>query len=207
MKTKRMISKVGYNSEAFLIKVCNDMVDVGALEWWYAIKHQPEIDETKSHWHIVMQPSAPVDTVTLRKQFEEVDPDNELPLGVLPIRPTKTFADWYLYALHHKGYLLWKGETRAFHYSFDDVIGSDLDLLLEMVNETNISKYRCYELVFLAAERHVPFSKLVAEGVVPLNFINQFRTLYDSIMMDNACSYRGGRPNHEFADDGNHPFK
>ena len=207
MKTKRMISTVGYNSEKFLIKTCNDLVEVGALEWWYAIRHQPEIDESKAHWHIVMQPSSPLDTVSLRKQFEEPDPDNDIPLGVLPIRPSKSFEDWYLYAIHHNGYLMWKNETRAFHYKFDDIIGSDLDLLSEMVNEANISKYRCYEEVFLCAERGVPFSSIVADGLVPLNYINQFYTLYELIQMDRALgTYRANRPNHEFVDDGNHPF-
>ena len=198
MKTKRMISTVGYNTEEFLVKTCNELVDIGALEWWFAINHQPEIDETKKHWHIVMQPSAPLDTVSLRKQFDEPDPNNDLPLGVLPIRATKSFEDWYLYAIHHKGYLLWKGETRQYHYQFDDIIGSDIELLLEMVNEANISKYRCYEEIFLAAERHVPFSSLVAEGLVPLNYICQFRTLYDCIIADSVNPLsRGGSLGHD----------
>ena len=199
MKTRRMISTVGYNTRAYLEKVCNELVSIGAIEWWFAILHKPEFDENKEHWHIVLLPSASLDTASLRKQFDEPDPNNDLPLGVLPFRFSKSFTDWYLYAIHHKGYLLWKNETRAYHYTFDDVIGSDIMLLKEMTNEADMGKYRCYEMIFLAAERKVPFSVLVAEGVVPLHLINQFRTLYDCILADGV--YRGGRPTHDVKSD------
>ena len=212
MKTKRMISTVGYNSEEFLEKTCNDLVSCGVLEFWFAIKHQPEEDETKQHWHIVCQPSSSIDTASLRSQFLEPDPSNEngIPLGVMPFRFTKSFEDWYLYAIHHKGYLMWKNEFRAFHYQFGDIIGSDIDLLREMVTEANISKYRCYEEIFLCAERGVPFSALVADGIVPLQYICQFQKLYECLRNDAVKTFRGGRSGHEgnfeYTHGNNYPF-
>ena len=212
MKTKRLISTISYNSEDFLCNTLNDLVSAGVLEYWFAIQHQPEEDETKAHFHVCMLPSSQLDTITLRKQFEEIDtsfPDG-LPLGCMPIRVSKSFEDWYLYAIHHKGYLMWKGEFRAFHYDFIDIIGSDLDLLRELVNECNVQKYRCYEEVFLAAERRIPFSTLVASGVVPLNYIMQFKMLYNAIITDDIRTYRGTHVNHEdfvgVPDDCNHLF-
>lgn len=122
------------------------------------------------------------------------------------LRNTKSFTDWYLYAIHHKGYLLWKGETRKHHYTFDDVVGSDLMLLHELTSEADMSKYRCYEFIFLAAERKIKFSSLVADGVVPLHLINQFRTLYECILEDGT--FRGGRVSHFELNDGDlGPFK
>lgn len=75
-----------------------------------------------------------------------------------------------------------------------------------MIDECDIQKYRCYEMIYLAAERKVPFSTLVAEGHVPIGLINQFRTLYDCILAD-SVTYRGDRVGHEgIIHDGKDPF-
>ena len=92
---------------------------------------------------------------------------------------------------------MWKCETRAFHYSFDDFLGSDLDLLREMVSEISLQQYRCYEEIFLAVERHIPFSSIVASGLVPLNYMTQFKILYECLVNDHAKVYRGARIVHE----------
>lgn len=206
MKTKRLISTISYNSEQFLQSLLDSMVSDGVIEYWYAILHQPEDDETKEHFHLIVQPSFSIDTNSFRHQFEELDPNNPLPRSCMPFRPSKSFADWYLYAVHHKGYLMWKGEVRKHSYTFYDFIGSDLDLLQAMVNECDIQKYRCYEMIYLAAERKVPFSMLVAEGHVPIGLINQFRTLYECII-DDSVTYRGCRVGHEgIIHDGKDPF-
>lgn len=197
MKTKRLISTISYNSEGFLTHTLNKLVSSEVLEYWFAILHQPEEDETKAHYHVIMLPCGSIDTHSLRREFDEVEEGSDIPLGCMPIRVSKSFDDWYLYAVHHRGYLMWKCETRAFHYSFDDFLGSDLDLLREMVSEISLQQYRCYEEIFLAVERQVPFSSIVASGLVPLNYMTQFKILYECLVNDRAKVYRGARLVHE----------
>lgn len=198
MKTKKMISTVSYNTRDFLEKMLNDLVKRGVLEYWFAIAHKPEEDESKAHIHLCMLPCTAVDTIAFRELFKEADPVHiDKPLGCMPIR-TSRWADWYLYAVHDTGYLLFKCESRKYHYSEKDIFGSDLSLLHEMVNEIDKSKYRCYEEVIFAADNAIPFSELVAYGKVPLGWIYQFKELYNAIVIDNERTVRGFyKQNHE----------
>jgi hypothetical protein len=202
MKTKKLISTISYNSLEFLTNKCNDLVKNKILEFWFAILHKPEADEAKEHFHLCMCPTSAIDTVNLRDEFKEIDllhPDLP-PLGVLPIRTSKSFCDWYLYSSHHRGYLMSKNESRFYHYLFVDFIGSDIDLLHEMVNEIDMGRYRCYEAIFEAVESGVSFTTLLADGVIPLGWIYQFRELFNALKHENALN-RNRHANHEFAID------
>jgi hypothetical protein len=202
MKTKKLLSTISYNTETFLTSKCNELVKNQIFEYWFAILHQPEEDEGKAHYHICFCPTSAIDTVNLRSCFNEIDLSHpELPpLGVLPIRPSKSFSDWYLYAIHHKGYLMSKNESRFYHYNYDDVFGSNLDLLHELVSEINMGVYRCYEEVFKAVEEGASFSSLIANGLVPLGWIYQFRELFNALAHEKSL-YRDQKSNHEYAQD------
>jgi hypothetical protein len=202
MKTKKLISTISYNTKDFLTTVCNRLVDKKIIEYWFAIYHESEADESKAHIHLCLCPTSAIDTVNLRDEFNQVDIDHPdmKPLGVMPFRCSKSFTDWYLYGIHHKGYLMSKNESRFWHYCFDDVFGSDLDLLHEMVNEIDMGRYRCYELIFEAVEKGVTFSSLLASGLIPLGWIYQFRELFNALHSERALE-RSHHANHEFVAD------
>lgn len=197
MNTRKLISTISYNSELFLQDKLNELVKLHIIEYGMIIHHEAEEDELKSHFHVLMCPCGTIDTVKLREQFIEVDvehPDRP-PLGCITIMTTKRFDDWYLYAIHHRGYLMSKGENRVHHYTIEDIWCTDSDLLNSLVEQVDMSKYRCYEAIFEAVEDGVKFSSLVANGVVPLGWIYQFRTLYDALREDFV--YRNGKDNHD----------
>lgn len=202
MKTSKLISTISYNTKEFLKSTLDELVKNKKLEYWFAINHEPEIDEKKAHFHVLMCPNGKIDTVDLRQLFIEPDPNNPdmPPLNCLPIRTSKSFGEWYLYAIHHKGYLMSKGESRIHSYCFKNMFGSDLDLLASMVEEIDVSRYRCYEEVFRSAELGIPFSTLIANGIVPLGWIYQFKELYNALRHE-IFTERNQRSNHEFTED------
>lgn len=168
MKTKRLVSTVGYNTPGFLAATLQRLVDAGLVEWAHYIHHKAEEDETKDHWHIVLMPAKAVDTNALAKQFQEADiahPDK--PLGVQPFRYSSKLDDWLLYGIHDAAYLASKGQTRKHHYLREDVQSTCPDLLREQWHEVNLAKYGLGEIVAEAVSRHLTWEQLVVSGVIP----------------------------------------
>lgn len=121
--TAKPISTISYNTEGYLKNVLASLIKSGKLELVYYIKHKGE-DGDKDHFHVYMLPSRRIDTVELREAFTEPDATNELPLGVLPCKPSKV-SDWLLYAVHDKRYLLMHSNDEAQHkieYDMNDIV-------------------------------------------------------------------------------------
>lgn len=182
MKTKRLVSTVGYNTPGFLAATLQRLVDAGLVEWAHYIHHRAEEDETKDHWHIVLMPSRSVDTSALQRQFQEADiahPDK--PLGVQPFRFSSKLDDWLLYAVHDKAYLASKGQTRKHHYLREDVRSTCPDLLQEQWHEVNLAKYGLGEIVAEAVERRLSWEQLIVSGVIPQAQWTFWREVYWSL--------------------------
>lgn len=169
MRTKRLISTIGYNTRGFLAATLQRLVDGGLLEWAHYIHHKAEEDEKRDHWHIVLQPARALETSALMREFQEVDQKNPSgpPLGVLPFRYSKRLDDWLLYGIHNSAYLAAGGQTRKYHYTREDVLSTCPDLLLEQWHEVNLAKYGLGEIVAQAVEQHITWEQLVVSGVVP----------------------------------------
>lgn len=138
MKTTRVISTISFNTEDFLKGKLNDLVDSDILSYWVYIKHLPDKDSGKEHFHVYMQPSKAVDLTALRKQFKEPDPENENPRGCLTIDKSE-WQNWCWYVLHDWAYLMSKGQTRNVHYKTSDLVCNDddeLTLLLSQLKPT-----------------------------------------------------------------------
>lgn len=183
MKTKRLVSSIGYNSKGFLAETLERLVSAGLVEWAHYILHKPEDDETKAHWHIVVMPSRSIDTVALQHQFLEIDPDNPAgkPLGVQPFRFTKSLDDWLLYGIHDKAYLASKGQTRKHHYKREDVLSTCPELLHEQWHEVNLAKYGLGEIVADAVEHDITWEQLIVSGVIPQAQWTFWREVYWSL--------------------------
>lgn len=182
MKTKRLVSTIGYNTEGFLASTLDRLVNAGLIDWAHYIRHEPEEDEAKAHWHIVLMPAKSVDTNALAKQFQEVDlahPDK--PLGVLPFRFSASLDDWLLYAVHDAGYLASKGQRRKYHYARTDVLSTCPDLLAEQWREVNLAKYGLGEVLAEAVKQKLPWEAVIASGVIPPAQWTFWREVYFSL--------------------------
>lgn len=183
MKTKRLVSTVGYNSPGFLAEALDRLVAAGLVEWAHYIHHKAEEDETKDHWHIVLMPARALDTAALARQFDEVDPSKPggKPLGVQPFRFSSRLDDWLLYAIHDRAYLASKGQTRKHHYTREDVRSTCPDLLVEQWHEVNLAKYGLGEIVAEAVQRRLSWEQLIVSGVIPQAQWTFWREVYWSL--------------------------
>lgn len=129
--TRQPISTVSYNTELFLKNTLDNLINQGILDFWVFIKHKPEATDTKTHFHLYMEPADKIDKNTLRKYFNEWDSThpNE-PLGILPLQTTnnKNFFNWYFYTLHDSVYLASKGKEKIYHYEKKDFITKRLQI-------------------------------------------------------------------------------
>lgn len=194
MKTSKPFSTISYNTKDFLIAQLNSLYNRRLLDFWAIIYHYAEEDESKDHWHVYFYPNGSMDTDPLKEYFMETDPTNIKPLGIKMIKHSYHFADWYLYAIHDKDFLLSKGESRKHHYSIDDVISSDKDDLLEMVHTIDFTKYTKQKKLLEKINTQADLIKLARNGEVPLNQVGQINQLINWGLND--YTYRNGRTTH-----------
>lgn len=183
MKTRRPISTISYNSDQFLISVLTDWLLDRKISWWCYINHVPDTDSGKNHKHIHIIPDTSFDTADLMHDLEELDPNNILPLKCMPFQFSK-WDDWYLYCLHDKYYLKYKGLVRNHFYRPEDFICSDEDFLNDKIHSVDVSAYSGYNDLINAYFRGQSFSDLVISGKIPLHRITQFATVWKALEKD-----------------------
>lgn len=185
MRTSKPFSTISYNSDKYITLKLNSLVDSGKISFWCAIRHKPEEDEKKSHLHIYIVPSAMFQTDDLKSYLAEVDPEHpKQPLTCISARPSKTFDDWVLYALHDKRYLTSKGLSRQHHYNRDALFTSDTNELDCLFNEVDMCKYTVYQTLLDFKQDGKTFEQLLLTGQVPIQQIRNYAfawTLLDSV--------------------------
>ena len=224
MRTRSPISTISFNTLEFLeLKLC-ELENCGKISFWAYVRHLPEDDEAgnKEHMHVYIEPSKQIQTDDFRKQLLEFDPnfseddyavnrlkhdnvdDHELdpdvsrpkklkPRGCLLFRCSK-FADWYLYGLHDKRYLAMKGQSRKYHYSYDDIVTSSPDDLLCMSRSINLLALSPYSDMEEAQRNGVSFAEYFRRGTVPLQQVALFERAWYLLL--NHGTDRGGRETH-----------
>lgn len=209
MKTKRLISTVGYNTPDFLAATLSKLYESGLIEWAHYIQHTPEEDESKAHWHIVIQPSKALDTRALQREFDEVDIAHPgKPLTVQPFRFSSNLDDWLLYAIHDAGYLAAKGQVRKYHYAREDVLSTCPDLLAEQWREVNLAKYGLGERLQEAVNLRLPWETVIASGLIPPAQWTFWREVYHSLRPGSEVKPLRNEPTHTpRALPGRHPGK
>ncbi len=147
MKTIKPISTISYNHVAYLEDKLKSDLENGIIAYWQFIKHIGE-GEDKDHIHVYIEPATRLDTIAYAKTFNELDPTNVKPLGVMAFKNSKWW-DWHYYGLHDRDYLSSKNLTRTQHYQLTDMVTSDsLDMRERIATEkkpqndlTAIAKY------------------------------------------------------------------
>lgn len=181
MITKKPFATISYNSQKYLTFVLDTMIEERLIEFYLFINHYPEEDEKKQHIHLFVIPAGKIDTEIFRERLIELTPNNDLPLRSLPCVSSK-FADWYLYALHDKDYLMTKLESRKYHYNKEAFVYSDEEYFTQYLHTTDFSKYKRLARFKEMVLSGVPFDLLVANGFIPPQLVYQYSRTYDSIL-------------------------
>lgn len=125
MQTSKSISTISYNTKEYLTLKLNELLESKIISYWHFIKHKADLDDTKDHIHLYIEPNKRIDTMSLMDHFKEKDLSNDKPLGVIAFRLCNSLADWLWYGIHDETYLMGKNLVRNYHYTFDDIVASD----------------------------------------------------------------------------------
>ncbi len=180
MRTSSPISTISYNTDMFLIKTLNSLVDERYVDFWAFIQHLPEDDCKSPHKHLYIVPAKLLDSAIFNDRLEEPDllnPDKP-PLGCKWFQSSK-FINWYLYVLHDVEYLASIGQVRKYHYEKSSIFCNDIDYMNECYARADVSKYKRMTNFQELISSGVSFRELVKNGHVPIQQIIQWRKAYN----------------------------
>lgn len=195
MRTSKPISTISYNSLPFLKEKLDNLVDKQVLEFYFFIWHHAEDDEagTKDHCHVYAQPAKVINTVALKEEFKEIDPHCNLPLGTIVWKRSK-FMDAYLYFLHDKTYLAYKGQSRRYCYNQCEVITNDPQTLRYEIYNIDLLDLTPYADMKNALDDGLTFNEYFARGRIPIQQVSNWeRSWY--LLKENK-TFRNGREGH-----------
>lgn len=196
MRTTKPISTISYNTEPYLKGKLNELVKAKKISVYHYIKHEPEEDEKKQHFHVWCVPSKMLQTDDLRDELKEPDPEHpDKPLGCLPF-DSSDFGNWYLYALHDPGYLTQKNMSRKYHYRRDMIVSSDDDYLDEQVRKIDLLHLSPYSIMLDAIEHGVTFEDFVARGTIPIPQFANWQNVWFALIAHVRTTRRNGREPH-----------
>lgn len=181
MRVTTPISTIHYLSPEILKVKLDDLVDRDKIAFYAFIKHHKEEDETKDHIHLYIIPNGQIVTEQLREALEEMDIIKGMPIRPLPFAKSKKFADWYLYSLHDRAYLMSKDQSRKFVYRHEDIITSSPDYLMELVHQIDYTNLKRQQAIVDLAKNLVPFSEVVEHGMIPVQQFVAYKQLYELV--------------------------
>lgn len=182
--TTKTISTISYNSKEFLQLKLNELKRNEIILFGFFIYHDPEQDEKKGHFHVVMEPNGKVNLKALQEEFLEKDKTgNPKPLGVMPFNITQSYDDWILYSLHDSDYLMSKGLAREHHYQFDEIhcTTDDEELLQDKYNSINHLRYSRDHEIYEAVSKGASNFDLLQSGLIPLSRLGFYLMAIESI--------------------------
>ena len=196
MRTSKPFSMISYNTRDFLREKLNELVQGGLIQFWAFIEHLPEEDEKKAHKHLYIIPAKLIDTQRIEKALQEIDLTDitAKPLGAIFPQSSK-FDDWYLYSLHDKKYLAYKGQKRKYHYNDNAFFVSCPDTFQELKNLIDYTKINRLNLIIEKAENGESLSDIIKTCNIPLQLVGQVKHLYNIITSPFEI-YRNDRKTH-----------
>ena len=197
MKTRLPFSTISFNTKPYLELKLDELRRSKILSDWFFIMHKPEDDESKGkeHAHVYFIPSKGVQTDDVRQELLELDPEHpDKPRGCLRMQSSK-FGNWYLYGIHDPDYLASKGETRKYHYKYEDIVASNYDVLYELVYEIDVlAELGAFKGMQQAKSRGLTFQEFFNQGKVPPLQVRAFQHAWEMITVDET--HRGKRLAH-----------
>lgn len=182
MRTSKPISTISYNSPEFLQSKIEYWKAQGIIEFAMWIRHDPEEDEKKAHYHVYLKPAKLIQTMDLELDSCEIDPQNpDKPFKMVSFRVSKE-DDWLLYSIHDPNYLAEKGLTREFCYGFEDVNSTCSDTLTEIISHISDNRkgrleYRLLECINMG----MTWTQIVQSGLIPIRQMSGAMLMYKAI--------------------------
>jgi hypothetical protein len=105
------------------------------------------------------------------------------------------FGDWYLYALHDSAYLASKGQSRHYHYAYNDLKTSDNDELYRSSKEIDLRLVAPLKGLEQAINDGLTFQQALKSGIIPLPQIRNYQMAWE--LLTNQGTYRAGHYGHE----------
>ena len=179
MKTRKPISTISYNTPGFLECKLEELRRAKIISVWFFIIHQPEEDEKKEHIHLYIEPSKTIQTDDIKEELIEFDATSpSKPRKCLSFR-SSNFADWYLYSIHNKDYLLKKGQKRRYSYLPEEIICSDSDELEFLISQIDMTEYSAFARLINAFNEGITFDEYFRRGSVPIQQIRQYMQAWE----------------------------
>ena len=196
MRTSKPIATISYNTLSFLKETLDNLVDNNIIEFYFFVWHNAEDDEAgkKDHTHVYVQPAKVINTCELKELFNEVDPKNDKPLGTIVWKRSK-FMDAYLYFIHDKSYLAFKGQSRKYSYSSDDVITNDQDTLRYEVFNIDMLDLTPYADMQKALDEGLSFQEYFRRGRIPIQQVSSWERSWYLLKLNKT--FRNGKEGHE----------
>lgn len=182
MKTSKPISTISYNSASFLKAKIEEWKEKEIIEYGMWIRHEPEADEKKAHYHVFLKPAKQIQTMYLEQDSCEIDPQNpDKPFKMVSFRVSKE-SDWLLYAIHDPNYLVEKGLSRQHLYGFEDVQNTCEDTFQDIISHLSDDRkgrleYRLIECINMGMN----WSQICSSGIIPLRSISGALIMYKAI--------------------------
>lgn len=184
MNTSKPISSISFNSEGFLRERLDDLIKAGKIEFWAYVKHEPEPKDDdgngKEHIHLYVMPAKRLQTTGIQTFFEEFEAGKKAPRKTMPFLTSK-FPDWYLYALHDKDYLRFKGLSKKLHYKPSDVKTSDEDFLNYLVRQIQLTDVSVVGSMSQYIGMGMTFNEYFMSGHVPVQQMKQFHQAWELV--------------------------
>lgn len=203
MKISKPISTISYNTINFLKETLDTQILLRNILYYEFIEHLPDTDEKKKHIHLYIVPNKALDLSKFSEYFKEPDtiyhpfiqahyftcktlclyklkktkkykPLKRKPLKCIMFRKSSTYGDWYWYVLHDKDYLKAKMLERNKFYADNDIISSDTDTHINLVQENplinyaNMSDIAIRDFIFNAVYEGVSLKDVLGSGLIPL---------------------------------------
>lgn len=218
MKTSKPISTISYNSPEFLRNKIEEWKKKGIIEYGMWIKHLPDEDNKKIHYHVYLKPAKLIQTMDLeidscelpKINYGDIPPNmvnKEINADPIKIKPLKMIGfrmskedDWILYGIHDATYLAEKGMTRNHHYTFSDIESTCEDTLLDMIthlidNRKGRLEVRLYDLI----SSGLSWKDILTTGIVPMKQMHNAFMFYRAIT-NQLNDYRESREPEQYVD-------
>lgn len=196
MRTSKPISTISYNSLPFLKDRLDNLVNLNIIDFYFFVWHKGEDDEggEKDHVHVYAEPCKLVNTVDIREHFKEITADHQLPLGTIKWKPSK-FMDAYLYFIHDKSYLAFKGQSRKYHYDMADIVTNDYEEFRYKVRSIDLMELTPYADMIQAQSDGLSWQEYFKRGRIPVQQCQAWEHAW-YLLAKNVC-YRNGKDGHE----------
>lgn len=182
MKTSKAISTISYNSAEFLKAKIEYWKAQGIIEFGMWIRHEPEQDEKKAHYHVFLKPAQLIQTMDLELDSCEIDPQHpDKPLKMISFRFSKE-DDWVLYGIHDSNYLAEKGLTREHHYDISDIESTCEETLSDIISHLSDNrKGRLEYRIIDCINKGMTWQEIISSGLVPIRYMGGAKIMYTAI--------------------------